>query len=451
MASKAIAGNRLWVRIPPAASLAGIPAAAVADTRIETRWRHNPTVPLRETIEALASFGPRLAGSDGDRKATEYLAKRLGELDRKVEVDEISVRPNQYLVHAAYLLLAIAGILVSTASPPVGTLIVLAAAASMYLDLSGRFYVLRSLLPRRKTRNLTLRGANGDAPTCVVITAHHDSGRTGLLYSLAVTRLFGRLNRIAGPIDLAFWTVCLALVLACMRLLLGEPSVVTVMQLIAAILLLAQALLLADTAFSASSPGASSNASGVAAALELADRLRSSPPTRLDVWIVLTGAGEAPMLGMQHWLRKRVSQLRRRMHLFVNLDTLGQGTPRYAVAEGVAGVHPHDPYLIDQCRQLGPSFNAKPAVLRRATDGLPPAMSGYPSITICALDEHERAPRFHHESDTADHVDIASVELATDFAEALIRKLDAKAPSADKRRKRGRRKRTTREGAGRQR
>ena len=78
--------------------------------------RHNPPVPVSETIERLAAEGGRLPGSDADRQATDYLAAELKALDREVEVDEIRVRSDHHFAHAICVAVAIVGTVVSTKS-----------------------------------------------------------------------------------------------------------------------------------------------------------------------------------------------------------------------------------------------------------------------------------------------------------------------------------------------
>jgi hypothetical protein len=63
-----------------------------------------------------------------------------------------------------------------------------------------------------------------------------------------------------------------------------------------------------------------------------------------------------------------------------------------------------------------------------------PLMRGYPSVTLCAL-ENGRIPNFHRPADTPENVDPGAVEAAADFAERLVRRIDgafAQEASADR-------------------
>ena len=117
-----------------------------------------------EIIRELCSFEGRLAGTDAERRAANRLAERLRELGRRVEVEPTYVHPQSALVHAAHCLLGFAGSLVAITVPALGFALVLLAATSMYLDLNGRLYLLRSLFFRRASQNVVSPGHEPEAP-----------------------------------------------------------------------------------------------------------------------------------------------------------------------------------------------------------------------------------------------------------------------------------------------
>jgi hypothetical protein len=134
---------------------------------------------------------------------------------------------------------------------------------------------------------------------------------------------------------------------------------------------------------------------------------------------VFTGAKEGFMLGMRAWLDEYASDLHKDRTWFVNVDTVGNGRLHHVTAEGFALLFRHDRRLIAACERLG----TPPHVWRLGTDGVVPLMRGYPSITLCAL-ENGRIPNFHRPSDTVEHIDPSSVEAAADSVEALVRQID---------------------------
>ena len=92
-----------------------------------------------EVIDELCLFQGRRAGTDAERRAANWLAKRVRDGGRRVVVEPIYVHPQYGLVQALHCALGFAGSLVAILAPPVGFAMVLVAALSMYLDLNGRF------------------------------------------------------------------------------------------------------------------------------------------------------------------------------------------------------------------------------------------------------------------------------------------------------------------------
>src|SRR5439155_11510420 len=228
---------------------------------------------------------------------------------------------------------------------------------------------------------------------------------------------------------LVFWSAIAALAAAVVRLVSGwDTNAMSAVQFVPTVALILLAALLLDNALSRAVPGASDNASGVAAVLEVAGRLERRPVENVDVWIVFTGAEEGVVLGMRAWMAEHADDLHRDRTWFVNVDTVGNGRVHHVTAEGYALLLRHDRRLIAACERLG----SRPHVLRLGSDGVVPLMRGYPSITLCAL-ENGRIPNFHRPSDTVRNIDHAAVEAAADSVEELVRQIDgafAQEPSA---------------------
>jgi hypothetical protein len=389
-----------------------------------------------DTIERLVSFRGRWPGTDAERQAAEYLAGELEGLGREAQIEPIRVRPAYHLTHALHAALGVVGSVVSVSVPALGVAILLLVAVSMFGDLTARFYVLRLVMPRRSSQNVTSPGSRPDAHARLVLTAHYDAARSGLMFARRrrpAPRPLRSLARLAGPIDVVFWTIIAALFLAVVRLLLGlsadEATLLTAAQFVPTVLLLVAITLFVDIALSEVVPGASDNASGVAAALELTRRLAGQPPAHLDLWVVFTGAKEGFMLGMREWMRAHQDELDPRRTFFLNLDNVGAGTPRVVGAEGFVILYQHDRRLVDLGRSIAEEAGADriaatPHVWRLGTDGVIPLMRGFSSISLCSTDEHGRIPNYHRHSDTPDQIDPAAVEGAIELAEKLVRRID---------------------------
>jgi hypothetical protein len=386
-------------------------------------------VPPDNTIARLVGFTGRAPGTVAENEAAGYLAGKLRERGREAEVEHIRVRPAYHLTLALHAALAVLGSIVAVNTPALGIVILLVVAASMFGDLTGRFHLLRRLTPRRESQNVTSPGTNPDAPAKLVLMAHYDAARSGVIFARArraAPRPIRALSKLGSRTDAIFWAMFVVLAIALARLAFGitsdDSTLLTVVQFGPTVLLIGGVLLFVDVALSDAVPGANDNASGVAAVVELARRLTEQPPQHLDVWVVLTGANEGLMLGMREWMRAHSEDIDPRRTFFVNFESVGRGEVSYVRGEGYVVIEQHDARLVRLCESIG---TGKQAVLRFGTDAVIPTTRGFSSITICCTDDYGRIPDQHRQSDTAEKVDPHALGGAIEFGQKLVYRIDA--------------------------
>ena len=389
-----------------------------------------------EVIRELCAFEGRGPGTDAERRAAQALAGRLRAIGRRADLEPFFSHPQYALVHLIHALLGIAGSLLATVQPAVGFALVLFAAASTYLDLNTRLYLVRSLLFRRVSQNVVSPGNRPDAPARLILMAHYDAARTGYVFSKAskrIRRLPARARLSLGPFRLFFW-----LGLAPLLPILGarmagfDATWLNAVQAIPTIVLIIAAFLLIDIALSEIVPGAYDNASGVAAVLSAADELTADPPPNLDVWIVLTGAEESFCEGSRAFVRSRRKQLDRANTYFVNVDSVSYGQVAYEISQGAVISVPHDRQLVELAEALGTAGatdgGAMPIRHPLLDDALPPRIRRLRSITIRTTDSGGNlAPWYHTHDDVPERVDSAALRSATDFLIALSRLIEREA------------------------
>ena len=386
-------------------------------------------------IRELCSFEGRLAGTDAERRAANWLAASLRDSGRRAEVEPTYVHPQYALVEALHCALGFAGSLVSVASPVAGFAIVLLAATSMYLDLNYRFYVLRRLFFRRASQNVVAPPPRRGAGARVVLVAHVDAARGGASFRprrvRALARLSDRLRFPVGPFRILFWALALLLPILGARLAGLDSGVISLLQLPSTLILLAGIFLLVDIELSDVVPGANDNASGVATALSLAEALDAEPPENLDVWVLLTGGEECLQEGMRSFVRSHSRSLDRASTYFVCIDTVGRGRVRFEAAAGWVVSYDMDRRLRELCEAIAEAdredenrYGARPVFHGFASDALPARLRGYPATTISCLTDAGIVPGQHTAEDTPDKIDGAALERAHGFTLDLIRQLD---------------------------
>jgi hypothetical protein len=386
-----------------------------------------------EVIRELCSFDGRGPGTDAERRAANALAGRLRRIGRRAEIEPFFAHPQYAVVHLIHALLGIAGSLLAAVQPAVGFALVLFAAASTYLDLNTRLYLVRSLLFRRVSQNVVSPGGRPNAPARLILMAHYDAARTGYVFSKASKRIrrLPESTRLAlGPFRLFFW-----LGLAPLLPILGarmaglDATWLNAVQAIPTIVLIVAAFLLIDIALSEIVPGAYDNASGVAAVLSATEELTTDPPENLDVWVVLTGSEESFCEGSRAFVRSRRKQFDRERTYFLNVDSVSSGGVAYEVSEGAVISVPHDRQLIELCEALATAGaaggGARPIRHPLLDDALPPRIRRLRSITLRTTDEAGNlAPWYHTHDDVPERVDSAALHRATEFVVALSRLID---------------------------
>jgi hypothetical protein len=388
----------------------------------------------RALIEKLCSFEGRGPGTDSERRAADWLAERLREMGRRVEIEPTYVHPEYAVALALHVALAVAGSLVALVSPPTGFVMVLFAAVSLYLDQNTRLYLLRRLLFRRASQNVVSPGPAPEAPARVILSAHYDAAKTGWVFGPRSTRtargIPERLRLLLGPIRLVFWAGFVPLLLtAGLRLAGIDATWLGIVQLLPTFILLLTFVLLVDIALSAIVPGAYDNASGVAAVLSAAEALDAEPPQNLDVWVLLPGAEECNAEGMAAWIRRHRKELDRAGTYFINLDSLSYGTVHYLDGEGAIVTYAMDRRLRELCAAIAASGSPAPAGARPIripfhTDALPTRARGFRAISLIGAEEGVGAPYYHTHDDTPDKVDDEALSRSVEFTVELVRALD---------------------------
>ena len=384
-------------------------------------------------IEALVAHEGRAPGTDAERRAARELEARLRSSGRAADVEPFDVWPNWPLTHLVHALAAIVGSLLAVSSPLPGTIVLAVVALLTLGDLTGTLLLTRRLTGRRASQNVVSR-ENGDRPGTLVLIAHYDAARSAAVFNERATRRRGRIGRLLrrpiGPFEPYFWAIVVALGVAIARLAGVETDAIAGVQFAATVVLIVSVALLADVALSEVVPGANDNASGVATVLQLAERY-GDDLEHFDVWVVLTGSGEALGTGMRAFLRRHRGEVDRASTVLLNVDSVGQGTIRYARREGLPFARSHHPALLDLCERIAEEdsdeddrYGARSVVVPAAGDGAAARRRRQAAVTISCRDELDRAPHHHQPTDVPANVDPESLDIAFRFCSELVELID---------------------------
>jgi len=366
--------------------------------RSETQGR------LERTLSGLSRFPHRGSTTEEEADAAQFLGRELSLQGFNV-LEQPFESPTTYSwnVVGAAGLLALGG-LFAWNSLWLGIPITLLGAWWLVAHFSLEPHFLDFFIPKAKSRNLVAQFGQGEQH--LVLLAHFDTAKSAFLYNPARVGTF-RLNFVLN-ITLAVLTPILALARFYLDAL--EP-VLLVLALYFAVNAVLFFLRERNEPFV---NGANDNASGVAAAIEVANRVWGKLGAR--VTLVLTGCEEVGARGAAEFLGTLEPQ-EYAQTLLINLDNVGRGNLHYATGEGMIRFYRYDSSVKGLAQDL--PLKAQPLEYRLAYfDTLPFVKAGVPCLTLIAL-EDGLIPNWHWPTDTLENVDLAAVERAADFAEAL--------------------------------
>lgn len=390
---------------------------------------------LRADVEALSTMTRDSAGA-GERAAAAWAQRRLSALGAgDAAVEPFRGRSTNSWSFAGH---ALAGVVAHRIGGLRGAALALGALVSLERDASGR-----SPWRRRPRAGLLARvaggpeGANavaripsrGETRARVVLVAHLDAAKTGLIWHPRVNELGAarhlrtrHIDPVMGLHGGALAAVALAAPVSRWRALRALGVAGAAMNAVAFVLNL-------DVARSAVVPGANDNASGVAAVLDLARALVAEPLDHTEVLVALVGCEETGMGGMHAYLASRRDALPAGATLVLSLDTLGCGTPIVAHAEGAVATHRYrelDLALVEEGAALAGEQPPQRWRIGAWTDPLVALGAGLPAISMLSIGPGHYT-HYHHPSDLPEHVDWECVAACARIAHGTLRAFDRRA------------------------
>ncbi|MCC6145250.1 MAG: M28 family peptidase, partial [Candidatus Hydrogenedentes bacterium] len=343
------------------------------------------TEQIQEDIRFLsAELLHRSALSEEEHRAAAFLRNRFRCYTPDVAVEPFHTIENHLYLFGMYYGEFLVVAFIAAWWPRValiyGSLVLIA-----YLAEFLGYRVLGRFLPQFESQNVMARFLGVRPRYQVVVTAYYDSGRA---------------SPLTDPWLLPFLQPIHIFLLCCMAGIVTISAVEAVGILTPEMLawmvylrwaaagvlgVAALAMLYASTQGD-DTRGANSNASGVAALLDLAARISAEPVEEADVLLVATGSHANWMAGVRHLLDTHSFDT---PHAFVlNLENVGAGRLHYITAEGMVSLSRAPRELVRAAEAAAPAFAATPGRLRGvAGEAHPVHGRGIPAMSIMRLGE----------------------------------------------------------------
>jgi hypothetical protein len=399
-------------------------ASHTADTPLTSRVGEPDQGWLRARLEELERI-VRPSASEGERRAAEWLVDQFRELGAEARIEAAAAHGTYWWpLGIGTALGALGGIAALRGRRTLGAALGALGAAGIASDFPPHRRILRAPLPKRTAYNVVCEIGDPDAAQTIVVSAHHDSAHSGLVFHPAIPKVADRLGLIE-PIETSP---------ALMAPVVGGPLLVALGALtrIRALTRLGTGLAVASTAAMAEIgsrkvvPGANDNGTAVVSLLALARRLADHPAPGVRVILLSAGAEESFSEGMKAYAERHFPELPKESTFFLVLESIG--SPHLLVLRGEGFLKMYDyptpalELLDATAAELGiwlyPNLR-----LHNGTDGMEPLAAGYEAAVIAGCDDLKQPSNYHWRSDLAENVDFGTVADGIRLSEATIRRL----------------------------
>jgi Peptidase family M28 len=379
----------------------------------------------RALLDELCAI-ERPSASPGERRAAEWLLEQLRGfgIEGRIESDAAHGTYWWPLGIAAALGVA-AGTLGLRGHRRLAAALGTAAGFAALDDLppSGRRR-LRGLLPQGARSQVVAEVGPTDAERSVVVCAHHDAPRSGLLYSplipeTLVPMIPGEVPATSPPL---MWPVIGGPWAVAAGAALGSRLLTRLGTTVSA----ASVAVLADIAAHDVVPGANDNGTGVVGLVDLARSLAERPPANVRV-ILLSTSEEATCDGIAAFAGRHFEHLPRDSTFFLCLESIG--SPHLAVLRGEGMVrmreYPQRSLALLDGLAADLEITLRPNLRNRsATDAVVPLTAGYECAAIVSVTDLHQISNYHWPTDVPENVDYETLADAIRLSEAVIRRLD---------------------------
>ena len=384
---------------------------------------------LKQVLEELCAFGNRSTATEHERKAAQYLKSALEKAGYAATLEEFN-SPSTFSWTYLVIYLGFAGSIPLSLFLPLPAIVIFLVTLVLFLgEQTTMFSPLTNVVfARGKSSNVMGKPQKEGAKPgrTVWLVAHYDTSKTSLAFSPAsvpfLRPLFAfSLLLLAGAFVLILFTYHTGLA--------SRLPVKIFFYFCGAYFFYLAAMMFERELRGKPVQGAADNATGVAIACELASRFAEKPLAKTGLRVLLTGAEEVEMVGMHHFIQKHGRELSQENDYFVNFDSIGDGGVCWITKEGMIRPLPASEKLLKICESLAAQEKFKSVkgcpYTALTLDTLVARSRGYQVISFMALTEQGFPRPWHWFDDTLEKVDLAKLSLCADFAEEMVRRLDA--------------------------
>ncbi|GAB2640546.1 hypothetical protein GCM10027035_38020 [Emticicia sediminis] len=376
----------------------------------------------KQIVEKLSSFPNRGVDTENEVPVLDFLTQLFA--NQKVSRESFRT-PKTYISVVWWLILGLsAGLICLNFSSILGLVITFLFVTMAMLYFNWYASPITNFPPLVKSHNLVIKDKNASPKTKkLILMAHWDTAPISLLYRPEMVGNFRK------SLKMSLILMMVAQFLAISQFLIPNDFLLLVSNILALYFIIQGITATIDFFRLGYSNGASDNATGVAAAIETAQKLWNNNLQNLDIELVITGAEEVGMIGARAYMKAHYQEFTKETYL-INFDTLGSGDLKIITQTGSWSTIVYDNELVKTAKEITTKIASLQEVKTGAWhtadfDSVWFQRAGIPSVTLAALDKNGRMPNIHRPTDILANVDFKPMEKAIILAEAIGVQLNA--------------------------
>ncbi len=370
----------------------------------------------KQIVEKLASFPNRGVATENEPKVLDFLTQLF---DSK-EVSKESFRTPKTYISVVWWLIGgiVVGLLSLNFLPILGVILVPIFDLMAFLYFNWYASPITKFPPLVTSHNLVIKPPiSAQKAKKLILMAHWDTAPISLLYRPEMVGNFQKSLRISLVL------MALAQFITIFQFIFPNNICLLLANILAFYFILQGIIGTIDFFRLGYSNGASDNATGVAAAIETAQKLWTKNLQNLDIELVITGAEEAGMIGARAYMKAHSQEFTKETYL-INFDTLGSGDLKIITETGSWSNTIYDNNLVKIAKEITTQTPDLQEVSSGAWhtadfDSVWFQRAGVPCLTLAALDKNGRMPNIHRPTDTLENVDFVPMEKAIILAEKI--------------------------------
>jgi hypothetical protein len=389
---------------------------------------------LRHVEHFTNAIGPRGSATPKEAEAHDYCQATLEGLGYEVHRESF-MSPlsgwHPYALAEGGMLLAVAIFWLMSQGADAGAGGLAAAALSLVINISFLLHLMHRsnpllwFLPVDRSQNVwAVARPSGEERQSVVLSGHVDTHRAALaMQSPGMWQFFQVFTMVAGAANLAL------LALFVWGALAPNP-LARELALIVAIIPAVMLVFTLQPDFAPFVAGANDNATGAAAVLAFAERLKAEPLQYTAVYLVNTGCEEVGCFGMMDWIKRHAEHDAPEADYLVLDNIGGKGSDvNYVLDETLLLPVEADTGLVELAEQVASAnsaLGAKPFHYRGLYSEMSVASAlGQSALGLLDFDPRTKMPpNFHTPRDDMSNIDSAVLERSEQFAWALLQEID---------------------------